>query len=193
MPRIIRSWKSLLAAAVFFMVGCSGTPTESTNTGSAAANTNVTSTPKPTNAADGEIQIGSPTPTLSPLPPDADGVRSAIAVVQEYYSALRAGDYRTAYELWSGNGEASGQSFEEFRDGFADTVSTQIDTGGEPGEIEGAAGSQYVAIPGVITSRTSDGKTQKFWGEYVLRRSMVDGASPEQRSWRIHSAKFRKL
>jgi hypothetical protein len=49
-----------------------------------------------------------------------------------------------------------------------------------------------MTIPLLIKARTKDGKEQNFWGQYVLRRSMVDGATPEQRSWRIYSAEIRK-
>lgn len=141
-----------------------------------------TATPIPGNAP------VSPTPTLSPLPPDAKGVQAAIDIVHAYYDAINAREYRKAYELWSGKGEASKQTFEEFRDGFSDTASVEIDTSGEPGDLEGAAGSQYVTIPLRIKAKTKDGKEQNFGGEYVLRRSMVDGATAEQREWRLYSA-----
>lgn len=137
--------------------------------------------------------IAHPTPSLSPLPPDASGVQAAIDVVREYYAAVNAQDYRKAYELWSGKGEASRQTFEEFRAGYLDTASVEADTSGEPGDLEGAAGSQYIKIPVRLTARTKDGKVQKFWGEYTLRRSMVDGASADQRAWRIYSAEVRKV
>ena len=134
----------------------------------------------------------SPTPSLSPLPPDAKAVRDAIAVVHDYYDAINSRNYRAAYELWEGKGRASDQSFEEFSGGFANTESVKIDTGGEPGDFEGAAGSQYVQIPALIEARTKDGRVQKYWGQYVLRRSMVDGATADQRAWRIYSAEIRR-
>lgn len=130
---------------------------------------------------------------MSPLPPDAKGVQAAIDVIHEYYDAINARDYRKAYELWTGKGQASRQTFEEFRDGYLNTESVEIDTSGEPGELEGAAGSQYVKIPLRLKARTRDGKLQSFWGEYTLRRSMVDGATPDQREWRIYSAEFKEL
>lgn len=145
----------------------------------------LTTTPTPGNTA------ASSTPTLSPLPPDAEGVQAAIDIVHAYYDAINARNYRKAYELWAGKGEASKQTFEEFRDGFANTASVEIDTSGEPGNLEGAAGSQYVTIPLRITAKTKGGKEQNFGGEYVLRRSMVDGATAEQREWRLYSASIK--
>ena len=198
MNLIIRTYISNLRALALlplFVAACDTRPVDTGNRGdNTRVNTGVAATP--TTAATERVEdkgMGSPTPELSPLPPDAPGVQAAIDVVQEYYKAINARDHRKAYELWSGKGEASGKSFEAFREGFAETVSTEIDTSGEPGTPEGAAGSQYIGIPGIITARTTDGKTQKFWGEYVMRRSMVDGATAEQREWRIYSAKFRQL
>lgn len=144
-------------------------------------------TPTPDN-----IKTGEPTPVLNPLPPDARAVQDAINIVHLYYAAINAREFRKAYELWSGKGEASKQTFEQFRDGFGNTASVEIDTSGEPGDLEGAAGSQYVIIPLRIKAKTKDGEEQNFVGEYVLRRSMVDGATAEQRAWRIYSADIKK-
>ena len=51
----------------------------------------------------------------------------------------------------------------------------------------------HVKIPVRLRAKTKDGKEQKFWGEYTLRRSMVDGATAEQRKWRIYSAQLKEL
>ena len=161
------------------------------NTG-AGNSTAVDNTPSPL-VSPTTGNTDSPTPSMNPLPPDAKGVQAAIDVVHEYYDAINARDYRKAYELWSGKGEASKQTFEEFRDGYANTESVEVDTSGEPGDIEGAAGSQYVKIPLRLKARTKDGKVQNFWGEYTLRRSMVDGATADHREWRFYSAEFKEL
>jgi hypothetical protein len=129
-------------------------------------------------------------PPSESLPPDAGAERGAIDVVHRYYDEINTRNFRKAYELWAGHGEASGQSFEAFRDGFAETESVTIDTGGKPADLEGAAGSQYATVPIRIMARTKEGAEQNFEGEYVLRRSMVDGATAEQRSWRIYSAEI---
>ncbi|MCC6328304.1 MAG: hypothetical protein IT174_07300 [Acidobacteria bacterium] len=182
----------ILFTAAALCVGCQ--PASNTNI---AANTGPTvagtASPSPSPARKPvNTMIGDPTPPTSPLPPDAKGVQAAIDVVHEYYAAINAKDFRKAYELWSGKGDASHQTFEEFRDGFANTASVRVDTSGEPGPIEGAAGSRYVAIPALIYAKTNDGKDQKFWGEYVLRRSVVDGSTEDQRAWRIYSATIKE-
>jgi hypothetical protein len=40
----------------------------------------------------------------------------------------------------------------------------------------------------VVEAITTTGAKQRFEGSYTLRRSVVDGATPEQRAWRIYRA-----
>jgi hypothetical protein len=115
------------------------------------------------------------------------GADAATDVIRRYYAAINARDFRPAYALWSGGGEASGQTFEEFAAGFARTARAQVETG-KPGRVEPAAGSRYVEVPVVVRAVTDSGTEQRFEGTYVLRRSVVDGASADERRWHIHSA-----
>jgi hypothetical protein len=123
---------------------------------------------------------------------DAGGAEAAVAVIDAYYAAINRRDYDRAYRYWSGEGSASGQSLEQFTKGFADTAAVELRTG-TPGRIDPAAGSRYVEIPIEITATTTVGKTQRFRGHYVLRRSVVDGATVEQRQWHIASAKISRV
>jgi hypothetical protein len=120
---------------------------------------------------------------------DAAGAQDAVAVIDAYYAAINGRDYDHAYRYWSGEGSASGQSLEQFTKGFTGTAAVEIRTG-PPGRVDPAAGSRYVEIPIEITATTTAGETQRFRGHYVLRRSVVDGATAEQRQWRIASAKI---
>ena len=117
----------------------------------------------------------------------AGGDTTPAGIVRRYYSAINSRSYRDAYLLWSQSGKASGKSEADFAAGFARTASVNISIG-DSVSIEGAAGSQYATVPVVIDATLSDGKQQHFVGTYTLRRSMVDGATPEQRQWRIYSA-----
>ncbi len=123
---------------------------------------------------------------------DDAGPEAAVAVINDYYAAINRRDYDRAYRYWSGEGSASGQSPAQFRNGFADTAAVEIRIG-TPGRIDPAAGSRHVEIPIEITATTRAGKTQRFRGKYVLRRSVVDGATAEQRQWRIASAKISRV
>lgn len=122
----------------------------------------------------------------------SDGAEAALTVLQEYYAAINGRDYDRAYRFWSGEGSASGQSLDQFRKGFADTAAVEIRTG-TPGRIDPAAGSRYIEIPIEITATTIAGQAQRFRGHYVLRRSVVDGATAEQRQWHIASAKISRV
>jgi ornithine carbamoyltransferase len=51
--------------------------------------------------------------------------------------------------------------------------------------------ARYATVPVIIDAVTRDGTKQRFTGTYTLRRAMVDGATPEQRRWRIYSARLR--
>lgn len=115
-----------------------------------------------------------------------DDAEAAAEVLRRYYAAIDAGRYGEAHRLWSSGGEASGQTLDEFAAGFADTRQVEVEVG-TPGRVEGAAGSRYLSIPVIVRAENSAGR-RRFEGTYVLRRSVVDGASPEQRAWRISSA-----
>jgi hypothetical protein len=180
--------KWLLLLIVISLTSCESNRTEistepnsSFAASSAAAGGQAQPSPQTTATAE-------PSPPPSPLSPDLQAVKDAVAVVERYYSAINRRDYRTAYELWSERGEASGKTFDEFRGGFANTRSVKIETDSGPAEIEGAAGSQYVTVQTTIKAMTKDGAEQNYRGSYVLRRSMVDGATREQREWHIYSA-----
>jgi hypothetical protein len=109
------------------------------------------------------------------------------SVITEYYEAINARRYDDAYRLWSRSGEARGKSETDFAAGFAQTQTVSVSFG-DSVRTEGAAGSQYATIPVTIDATLRNGKHQHFAGTYTLRRSMVDGATPEQRAWRIYSA-----
>ena len=119
--------------------------------------------------------------TTTPAPAD---------VVRRYYSAIQARDYDAAYALWGQLGKASGKTRADFAAGFSDTREVRATTG-DSVRVEGAAGSQYATVPVKVDAVLRDGRRQHFEGAYTLRRSMVDGATAEQRRWRIYSADVR--
>jgi hypothetical protein len=137
-----------------------------------------------------------PVPGVTPAPVDTatqarDSTDGAANVIMAYYRAINERRYRDAYRLWESDGAASGKSLEAFRDGFASTASVDVVLGA-PGPIGAAAGSRYIEIPVTITAIATDGGRRAFTGKYTLRRSVVDGATAEQRAWRIYSAHVRR-
>ena len=111
----------------------------------------------------------------------------ARGILEEYYSAINAGDYRRAFLLWGDSGRSSHQAFEDFRSGYAHTARVELEVG-PAGRIEGAAGSRFVEFPVAIVATADSGMTQRFEGTYTLRRVVVDGASEAQRRWHLNSA-----
>jgi len=128
-------------------------------------------------------------PSTAPLGP---GAAEAAAVVRSYYAAINAGQFSRAYALWANGGRASGQSGQQFAGGFSDTARVTATTG-EPGRVEGAAGSRYVTVPVAVEAIQDDGHIRHFDGTYTLRRAVVDGATAEQRQWRISDADLREV
>jgi hypothetical protein len=122
------------------------------------------------------------------MEPTAD---DAVNVIREYYSAINSGDFGRAYALWSDGGSASGQSMQQFATGFANTTGVSVDMQ-PPLDVDAAAGSRYIQVPVSVVATQRDGSQLRFVGSYTLRRSVVDGATPEQRAWRIGSADLRQ-
>ena len=115
----------------------------------------------------------------------------AVQLIRNYYRWINEKKYPGAFNIWEkgedGNA-ANGQSFENFAGGFSDTASVSVEIGA-PGEIEGAAGSNYIEIPVVISATSTDGSQQKFAGTYTMRSSNM----ADDKSWYINSAKVRKV
>jgi hypothetical protein len=94
---------------------------------------------------------------------------------------------------WDRDGAASQQSFQQFKQGFANTASVAVEVG-EPGKLDGAAGSVYIKIPVTVTAITRNRTRQRFRGSYVLRRvNDVPGSTPEQRRWHLYSANITQV
>ena len=115
-------------------------------------------------------------------------VQQAVQVIRNYYSAIDRRDYQQAYSAWDRDGAASHQSFKQFKQGFAHTASVAGEVG-EPGKLDGAAGSTFIEIPVTVAAVTKNGTRQRFRGSYVLRRvNDVPGSTAEQRRWHLYSA-----
>lgn len=137
-----------------------------------------------------ETGLGASTaPPPDPANPPASGEQEAVAAVHAYYDALRRGDLARAYAAWSDGGRASGRTPEQFAAGMGGIAIASVSLG-EPGRVEGAAGSRFVEVPVTVTSRGSDGREVRQIGSFVMRSSQVEGAP---RGWRIASAELREL
>jgi hypothetical protein len=147
--------------------------------------------------------VASPSIASSPIPPPISLAQSAVGaeplgqqavqVIRNYYNAIARRDYKQAYLAWDRDGAASQQSFQQFKQGFANTASVAVEVG-EPGKLDGAAGSVYIKIPVTVTAITRNRTRQRFRGSYVLRRvNDVPGSTPEQRRWHLYSANITQV
>ncbi|MFL6593684.1 MAG: hypothetical protein ACJ8GK_13380 [Luteimonas sp.] len=130
---------------------------------------------------------GAATDDDSAAPVDEPSVQDAVAVLRDYYAAINRQDYQRAWSSWSDGGRSSGQTPQQFADGFANTAQVALQAG-VPGPMEGAAGSRYIEIPVTIDATQRDGSVHRYVGTYTLRRAVVDGATDAQRAWHIASA-----
>src|SRR5690606_21387965 len=136
---------------------------------------------------------GPPAGALRQRPSPAEPAsQDAAAVVREYSASLDSGSYARAYALWSDGGRASKQTPQQFADGFADTAGV-VATLGDPMNEDAGAGQRYIQVPASITATRTDGSVHRYAGTYTLHRTIVDGATDEQRAWRIASADLREV
>jgi hypothetical protein len=131
-------------------------------------------------------------PETTAEPGDAATPAAARQVVVDYYAAIDAGDYAKAYALWSNDGAASGQTFEHFSGGYANTKSVRAIVG-EPTDEEGAAGSRYIQVPVELSAPQRDGSERRYRGRFTLRAVVADGASQEQQRWHLASAEMQRI
>ncbi len=145
-----------------------------------------------TGMAPGSPGTGDPLLTPEGLPRGEPGPSDAVDTIREYYANINSRSFGRAYVLWSGNGGSSGQSPQQFADAFADTTGISVEIQ-QPGAMDAAAGSRYIDVPVAVAATQRDGSLRKYAGTFRLRYSLVDGATPEQRNWRIGSADLREV
>jgi hypothetical protein len=137
-------------------------------------------------ASDAADETALSSPAVEPSPEDA------VNVLRDYYASIEARNFAHAWGLWSDNGRASGQTPQQFADGFANTAHVAVSTGA-PGAMEAAAGSRYIQVPVSIEAAQRDGSVRRYAGSYTLRRAVVDGATSSQRAWRLASATLHEV
>jgi hypothetical protein len=135
------------------------------------------------------FSIVAATSTLAQSDPAA--VEQAMQPLRHYYAAINQRNYAEAFAVWEKREDgkaANGQSFTAFKNGFRDTAQVKLEIG-NPGEIEGAAGLNFIEIPVVILATSKSGQQQKFAGIYTMRSSNM----ADDHNWHIYSAKVKKV
>lgn len=87
------------------------------------------------------------------------------SLVRSLYNAIGRKEYARAWDYFGDQKPSS--TFEDFREGYADTDRVEVLTGGA--SEEGAAGSIFYNIPVAIRASTADGNSSTFAGCYTAR------------------------
>lgn len=143
----------------------------------------------------------SPTTKLAAVPtpaaeeeatPETDDASDAVAVARSYNALIAAKRYGQAWRLWDDDGRASGMTEREFAASFARYARYRAETGA-PGPVEAGAGQRFVEIPVRVIGTLAD-RSRPFAleGSLTLHRvADIDGATAEQRRWRIRDSSLR--
>ena len=113
----------------------------------------------------------------APEPGYLDDRSTAEAVIRSLYDALNRREYARAYSYWEDNSPDL-QPFDEFEQGYADTVSIDL-TLGDIGAGVGA-GQLYYTVPVTLIGTQNDGSAQTFVGCYTLHigRPQIQAVPP---------------
>ena len=108
----------------------------------------------------------------------------AAATVRSYLAALSQRDFARAALLWADGADPGAGDSAAFARVHGDTTITAFGVG-DPGRVEGAAGSRVIEVPVTVEGTTPGRPPLRLHGRVTLRRSEVDVASEAARRWRI--------
>jgi len=162
------------------------TPAQNESTPAPAPAPAPVSSPQPSPAPAAPVQAPSPPPAAEPPAATPDkSPEGALAVANSYFGLLRRGEYAKAWTVWPG--PDSGVSRNAFVARYAKYSAYDAKLG-EPGPMEGAAGSIYIEIPMVVSAKLKSGESEQLVGAVAMRRvNDVDGSTLAQRTWHINS------
>lgn len=180
----ISSPTSVIATMTPAPPGATATPEPPTPTPEPATPAPSTPTPEPPTPTP---EPPAPTPIFFPPPPFFEQRDSAVNLLSSYINAINRREFARAYAYW----EDAPQSFADFSAGFADTLHVDLILV-PPVGYEGAAGSQYTRIPTLLLATHSDGREERFRGEYVARRTNPDMVG-HPTDWAIYEATMKKV
>lgn len=187
-----------LIGVMLMLAGCSAAGAPVNNTGPSV----VAAQPSVAPASSAAPAVGSAVPAPSSAPSQVSSAAASTAVptpggstattqldstgavqaILDYFRAINDRTYDRAYALWANDGAASGQSFDQFQQGYANTVRVTL----QFGAIEAADGQ--VTVPITLTSIINDPTTptaqqlvKHFAGTYTLAPAATN-------DWRIARA-----
>jgi hypothetical protein len=105
-----------------------------------------------------------------PAPPASPNVTDPWAVVSAYYGDIESGDYQQAWALLD-SGATTGQTYQQFVDGFACTGSQDLSE-------QSASGNQVTFS--LSATDTCNGQVQHFTGTDTVENGKIVGADVHQ-------------
>ncbi len=135
------------------LAGCGSSGGDGTGTTVTSTRT-VTEAPSPS---------GTGTGAPSTAPEGSAAARDAASVVEDYYAAVNARDFRRAWDL---GGKHLGGSYDAFVAGFADTAHDSVHVTGVRGDTVSVA----------LDAEQRDGSVRSFAGTYTVRDGVIVGA-----------------
>lgn len=138
----------------------------------------------------------SPTATAAgmrgPAAPNSPDARAAMAAVQTYFKAIKAGDYAAAYARWTEGGHSAAPSLAEFKASFAPYAEYEPSVG-RATAVTVRDGTQFVLVSAsAFVKQRGTGATAEREGFVMLRRSAdPNDPDPAKRDWRIWATDIR--
>jgi hypothetical protein len=127
------------------------------------------------------------TPLEEPKGPiDPKSGEAAGQVVQHYGALIEQGRWTESWKLWS-----SADVAKTFDRNWRNDSEVHMEIG-KPGDMEGAAGSSYVAVPVIFYGKTKTAESFRRAATVTLRRvNDVPGSTEAQRRWRIERIEWK--
>lgn len=118
-----------------------------------------------------------------------DDRSTAVSLLRSYYNAINRHEYARAWSYWDGH--APNPDYQDFVDGFADTVQVTLFTGEEMSE--GAAGSTFHSVAMAIEALDGNGTRQTYAGCVTLRLAQPAIQEPPFHGLHIERAGLRPV
>jgi len=128
-----------------------------------------------------------PQPTTATGTGQADATVAAVQTVLDYYTAITEKKFDDAYRLWANNGAASGQTLDQFKQGFSNTARVSL----QLGTPKTSAGANAVEVPVMLITIANDPnpnnpqKVQQYRGTYNV--------APSANSWQLSGANISEV
>lgn len=129
----------------------------------------VTATPSMSSPAPTVTKVATATPTPPATSPAGIPAVTPWSVVSEYYGDLESGDYKDAYALLS-SGNVTGQTYQQFVNGFACTSYDDLAELGTTGDIVSVS----------LDALQCDGTVNRYQGTYTVENGLITAADIQQ-------------